>query len=147
MAAVEKVTVQQASGDLTKTGTTENLLDNNSFNTKINPFESGAKQLAQSQNANSQYSATNRKGLIFGNQIIEEPKVKEAASELPKINPAGTFGALSNYFKKIGSRVNEYDAAVDIVSKYLIKEGDLEDIVRSNPRIMAILTEAGLVQG
>lgn len=144
--AVEKVTIQQAAGDVLKGTAPEITTDTNSFNSsKINPFLVGEKALKDVQKAGDQYSAQNSGGLLFGSKIIQEPKVKEAAQELPKANRPGALGVISNYFKKVGSRVDEYDAAVDIVSKYLIKEKDLKDIVRSNQRITAILSEAGLV--
>lgn len=60
-------------------------------------------------------------------------------SELPDANKQSTFGILANYFKNIGSKVTEYDNAVNIVNRYMPTKGDTELAILSNPRIAAII--------
>lgn len=54
------------------------------------------------------------------------------------------LAVVANYFTKVKSNVNEYDAAINNALKHLPSKGDLNLIVKSNPRIAAILAEANL---
>ena len=145
---VEKVTYQRALGDLGTTTPELNIAaDNNSFNSSnINPFMSGDSRLVGTQKP-----AQGTKAPLFGNGIVKEETTKAESSELPQSNNAGRFGILSNYFKNIiptfktaGSKVNEYDAAINNALKYLPSSGDMQILIESNPRIKAILEENGL---
>lgn len=121
----------------------------NNFNSaNINPFIK--EQIQQSNNGKNNVRNNSSFGL-FGNGIIKEETKTAQKNELPTENKAVGIGILSNYFKNIiptfkevNSKVNDYDNAVNTALKYLPSKGELEIIVASNPRIKAILNEAGL---
>lgn len=140
--AVEKVTIQQAAGDLLKGTAPETTADTNSFNTKINPFLLGEKTLEQAQKSGEQYSANNKSGLLFGSQILEEPKVKEAASEIPQADRSLSFQKLKNYW----NAVNRFDKAVNVVNNNFIPEANIADAYRSNFRLQAMIQQGILAK-
>lgn len=144
--AVEKVTIQQAAGDLLKGTTPETTADTNSFNTKINPFLLGEKTLEQAQKSGEQYSANNKSGLIFGSKILEEPKVKEAASEIPQADKSFSFQKLANYVKSINAGINRFDKAVNVVNNNFIPESNIADAYLSNYRLQAVVQQGILAK-
>lgn len=153
--AVEKVTIQQAAGDLLKGSTPETTADTNSFN-KVNPFLLGEKTLEQAQKAlgsDGQYSAKNKTGLLFGSKIVnEEPTAKKIVSEVPIEKVNGSFGVLSNltnFVKNVKYGVNQYDAVVTPNVKEALgkipNRTEIEAAILANKRIDAIMHQAGLI--
>ena len=106
----------------------------NTFNTdiaKINPF--GGTEGRTNTPSNSQNGA----GVTAEN--MAKGTMPATVSELPEANKQNAFGVLANYFKNIGSKVTEYDNAVNIVNQYMPKKGDTLLAIESNPRIAAII--------
>lgn len=158
----EKVTLKNVSDaptvvnteSTTVTTTPKEVKGFNSSN--ISPFTNGG--LTVNVPAQAQTPAPG----LFGNKVLgteetltkTEPQPQQEASEAAKVpfkNPIGSFGVLSNFlkkcsspFKEAGQKVNEYDAAVNNALKYLPGSGDMQILVESNPRITAIMNEAGL---
>ena len=79
---------------------------------------------------------------LFGNKKPETTKIGNTSITLPELkNP---FNSITKYFGNVTKQVNEYDAAVNHALKYLPTKDELDLIVKSNPRISAILAEANL---
>ena len=149
--AVEKVTIQQAAGDLLKDKGTESTADTYSFNgSNINPFEASISKL-QKNGIITQFAQKNEKNkLLFGNNIIQEPeaKSKKTEFEVPEKNNYN-LSTLYNYFKNVKYGIEQFDAAsapyVKQALSYLPDRDSLYAAVDSNKRIAAILLEANLL--
>lgn len=149
---VEKVTFKRVPSDSPATAPTETVqtADGYNFNSStINPFVTDEKPYAPPKKETQTGKSDTP---LFGNEIIKEENVKsEKSSELPQNTKVNGFLTLSNYLKNIiptfktaGNKINEYDAAINNALKYLPSSGDMQILVESNPRINAILSEAGL---
>ena len=144
---VDKVKYQRPITDFTTTTLDQGLTEDNNFNSSnINPFDKDTAQTTVTKTTTSNNGNTQ----LFGNGLVQEKNqnTNRNKSELPQNSSVGRFSALSNYLKNTfrfaGTKVNEYDAAINNALKYLPSSGDMQIAVESNPRITAILQENGL---
>ena len=144
---VDKVKYQRPITDFTTTTLEQGLTEDNNFNSSnINPFDKDTAQTTVTKTTTSNNGNTQ----LFGNGLVQEKNqnTNRNKSELPQNSSVGRFSALSNYLKNTfrfaGTKVNEYDAAINNALKYLPSSGDMQIAVESNPRITAILQENGL---
>lgn len=150
--AVEKVTIQQAAGDLLKDKGTESTADTYSFNgSNINPFEASISKLQKNGIINQPVQKKNKSKLLFGNNIIQEPEAKKEKInfEVPKAENKYNLNTLYNYFKNVKYGIEQFDAAsapyVKQALGHLPDKDSLYAAVDSNKRIAAILLEANLL--
>lgn len=155
MAPLEKVTLQGASASIPAEPTP--AASANSFNTSFgNLF---VKEQFKAPEKETKYTAENLSKGLFNTGVVEEKEVKpQTKTPQPQENPeiaakqkTGNLDVISKYFKNIlpsfkeaGDKVNQYNAAVDHALKYIPSPYDLDALANSNPRIKAILSEAGL---
>ena len=156
---VEKITVQQAAGDITKGKAPETTVDNS----KIEVFTLGSGFLYNPAQVKEKTSAPlfgNITGTtqppeqqsvstpLFGSNIVVDKQPQTTKVETIQSKPEA-FAALADwktYLNKIKYGVNKLDAVIDagslnILNEYGIDKTEIADIYRANPRLRAIISQ------
>ncbi len=159
---VEKITVQQAAGDITKGKTPETTVDNRKIEVfslgsgflyppKTTPEKTNSSLFGNIQNTGNVQVPIEAKVStpLFGTNIVTDEKAQaETIADTANTKP-GFMSTLSNYYKNIKYGISQYDAAATPnVKKALSHIPDKESLyaaIDSNKRIAAILNEAGIL--
>lgn len=149
MAPYDKVTLQGAQSSLPADSLTQ--ANTNSVNiSSENLFVK--EKFAEPQKDQKNFTKDAKSNFLFGNEIVQEKAVgPETVTQNTPKPKMFSFDILSNYvkgiipaLKEVNDKANQYSAAVDNALKYIPSPQDLDVLANSNPRIKAILAEAGL---